>query len=72
MWKCALCLVVLTLTLKAMIMHIRMTHASTSNFNVVCGIENCSKKYNKFDSFYRHIKRTHGHLYEATVYEEVR
>lgn len=69
MWKCALCMVVLTLTLRAMLIHIRMTHGTSPNFDLICGIEGCPRQYRIFDSFYKHVKRTHGHLYEETIHK---
>ena len=37
--------------------HIGYVHAHDPNFNVVCGIEGCSRNYDNFQSYKRHLYR---------------
>lgn len=52
-WSCGLCLFA-CLLLSQMLSHIRQFHSGDEDFQITCGISNCEKSYNKFDSFYRH------------------
>ena len=42
-----------------MLSHIRQVHSGDEDFQITCGISNCEKSYNKFDSFYRHVRNRH-------------
>ena len=47
------------LLLSQMLSHIREVHSGDEDFQITCGIANCEKSYNKYNSFYRHIKNHH-------------
>ena len=49
--------------------HIGYVHAHDPNFNVVCGIEGCSRSYGNFLSYKRHLYREHRHVFNLEVYE---
>ncbi len=39
--------------------YIGSVHSYDPNFCVTCGIENCTRTYTKYDSFRKHIQRSH-------------
>ena len=51
--------------LSGYLLHLRIRHASESNFRVVCGISGCGAQYDKYASLYKHICRHHRHLLPA-------
>ena len=57
-FKCPLC-VFLAATLTLILGHIRLVHSSDPGFNVTCGIDGCSRKFQTFRSLYQHIYRKH-------------
>ena len=58
-WVCGLCAGFASLLLAHMLSHIRQVHSDDDDFRITCGISGCDKSYNKFDSFYRHVKNHH-------------
>lgn len=52
------------LLLSQMLSHIRQVHSGDEDFQITCSISNCEKSYNKYDSFYRHVKNCHHVLLE--------
>lgn len=58
-WRCAICLLVLTLTLKDLLSHINRSHSQDPSFHVVCSINGCPTTFRKYNSFYRHVIRNH-------------
>ncbi len=59
MWLCSICLVFSAITLRALVRHIAMQHASQPNFKVTCGINGCPDEYKKIDSYRKHLRRKH-------------
>ena len=59
MWTCGLCVGFASLLLSQMLSHLRLVHSDDDNFRITCGILDCDKSYNKYDSFYRHVKSQH-------------
>lgn len=64
MWRCAICLTVLAFSLKLLLSHINLEHASSPNFSIQCGIDGCPKVFEKFPSFYKHVTRYHSDAYQ--------
>lgn len=46
-------------TMRIVLGHLRTVHSSDPRFNVVCGIDGCSRSYHTFSGFYSHIYRQH-------------
>ena len=46
-------------TMRIVLGHLRTVHSSDPRFNVVCGIDGCSRSYRTFSGFYSHIYRQH-------------
>lgn len=66
-WRCVICCVFVTLTLKSLLSHINLAHSHSPDFRVKCGIDGCTKEYRVYNSFWYHIKRTHSqHLLRTT------
>ena len=59
-WRCVICFAFIALTLTALLSHINRAHGRSSNFSVICGIDDCREQYRVFNSFYYHIKRRHA------------
>ncbi|KAK7886548.1 hypothetical protein WMY93_026169 [Mugilogobius chulae] len=59
-WRCMICLIFVSLTLKVLLSHINLTHGRSPDFWVHCGIDDCAQDFRVFNSFFRHIKRTHS------------
>lgn len=59
-WRCMICLVFVALTLKVLLSHINGIHGRSPDFWVYCGIDGCEQDFRVFNSFFRHIKRTHA------------
>ena len=58
-WRCMICVVFVALTLKVLLSHINASHSRSPDFWVYCGIDGCEQDFRVFNSFFRHIKRTH-------------
>jgi len=48
--------------LSGYLLHLRIRHANDVNFRVICGISKCRCEYDKYASFYKHIRRHHSDL----------
>ncbi|XP_052000921.1 uncharacterized protein LOC127656578 [Xyrauchen texanus] len=64
-WRCMICFVFVALSLKVLLSHINAIHGRSPDFWVYCGIDGCEQDFRVFNSFFRHIKRTHP-LYLTT------
>lgn len=58
-WRCMVCFIFVALSLKALLSHIHVIHGRSADFWVFCGIDGCEQEFRVFNSFSRHIKRTH-------------
>lgn len=58
-WRCMICFVFVALSLKVLLSHINASHSRSPDFWVYCGIDGCEQDFRVFNSFFRHIKRTH-------------
>lgn len=58
-WRCMICIVFVAISLKILLSHINVTHGRNADFWVFCGIDGCEQEFRVFNSFYRHLKRTH-------------
>ncbi|CAM4572006.1 unnamed protein product [Leuciscus chuanchicus] len=58
-WRCMICFVFVALSLKVLLSHINASHSRSPDFWVYCGIDGCEQGFRVFNSFFRHIKRTH-------------
>ena len=47
--------------------HIYQSHSHGRNFFVTCGIDGCPATYQRYHSFYKHVKSLHSHLYDDTT-----
>ncbi|KAM6995177.1 uncharacterized protein LKV04_007412 [Tautogolabrus adspersus] len=66
-WRCAICLIFVTFTLKLLLSHINRMHSRSPDFRLPCGIDGCTEEYRVYNSFYHHVKRRHSqHLVEST------
>lgn len=65
-WRCLICLVFVALSVKVLLSHINAVHSRSPDFWVYCGIDGCDQDFRVFNSFFRHIKRTHP-LYLTTA-----
>lgn len=59
MWRCMICIVFVAISLKILLSHINVTHGRNADFWVFCGIDDCDQEFRVFNSFYRHLKRSH-------------
>ena len=59
MWRCMICIVFVAFRLKLLLSHINVTHGRSADFWVFCGIDGCEQEFRVFNSFFRHLKRTH-------------
>ncbi|KAL3970579.1 LETM1 and EF-hand domain-containing protein 1, mitochondrial [Sarotherodon galilaeus] len=59
LWRCMICFIFVSLTLKVLLSHINAAHGRRQDFWVYCGIDGCEQDFRVFNSFFRHIKRTH-------------
>ena len=62
-WKCEICLLFTSLTLKTLVRHIAVEHAGMPNFKVKCGVDGCPEEYTKMNSYRKHLRTCHGHEY---------
>lgn len=58
-WRCMICLVFVALSLKVLLSYINAIHGRSPDFWVYCGIDGYEQDFRVFNSFSRHIKRTH-------------
>ncbi|KAL2102281.1 hypothetical protein ACEWY4_001449 [Coilia grayii] len=58
-WRCMICVFFVAFSLKILLSHINVTHGRNADFWVFCGIDGCEQEFRVFNSFYRHLKRTH-------------
>lgn len=59
LWRCIICFVFVALTPKVLLSQINAVHGQSQDFWVYCGIDGCEQDFRVFNSFFRHIKRTH-------------
>lgn len=65
-WRCVICLVFITFSLKHLLSHINRMHSRSPDFRLLCGIDGCTEEYGVYNSFY-HVKRRHSkHLLQST------
>lgn len=64
-WRCWICFVFVALSLTVLLSHINASHSRSPDFWVYCGIDGCEKDFRVFNSFFRHIKRTHLEYYRT-------
>ncbi|CAG6022021.1 unnamed protein product [Menidia menidia] len=61
-WSFMICFVFVALSLKVLLSYsIIKSHSRSPDFWVYCGIDGCEQDFRVFNSFFRHIKRTHFH-----------
>ena len=60
--ECFICHSTAGNTFSDIVRHIGYVHAHDPNFNVVCGIEGCTRSYINFMSYRRHLYREHKHF----------
>lgn len=58
-WRCSICTVFTTFSLKLLLSHINRLHSRSPDFRILCGIDGCSEDYRVYNSFYHHVKRRH-------------
>lgn len=58
-WECSICFVFTALTIRSLVKHITVTHASEPNFKVKCVIPGCQAEYKKINSLRTHLRRRH-------------
>ena len=62
-WKCAFC-VFSTLFLHVLLTHLNTRHNSENDFFAYCGIDGCDGRFQKANTFARHVREKHRpHLY---------
>ena len=64
-WKCEICLFFTTITLKMLVRHVAVEHASKPNFKVKCGVDGCPNEYKKMNSFRKHLRTCHAAQYSV-------
>lgn len=64
-WRCSLCPVFVALTLRVLMNHIYTVHSNKINFFVRCGVNNCPATFQRYHSFYKHVKKKHDKEYEG-------
>ncbi|XP_056285082.1 uncharacterized protein LOC130203183 [Pseudoliparis swirei] len=67
LWRCFICCVFISFSLKLLLSHINRQHSRSPDFRLLCGIDGCTEEYRVYNSFYHHVKRRHSqHLHEGT------
>ena len=62
-WKCTFC-VFSTIFLHLLLSHLNTTHNSENDFFVYCGIDGCDQRFQKANTFARHVREKHrSYLY---------
>ena len=70
-WVCTICNVFQAITLRNLLSHYNRVHGNESNFRVVCNIDECPASFTKFNSFYKHVRRSHQQAYEGSIVDNV-
>ncbi|XP_061767877.1 uncharacterized protein LOC133559880 isoform X2 [Nerophis ophidion] len=66
-WRCVICLIFVTFSLKLLLSYINRMHSRSPDFRLLCGIDGCTEEYQVYNSFFHHVKRRHSqHLVEST------
>lgn len=58
-WRCSICTVFTTFSLKLLLSHINRLHSRSPDFWLLCGIDGCTEDYRVYNSYYHHVKRRH-------------
>lgn len=66
-WRCAICLVFISLTVRELLSHINLSHGNSPNFQIICGINNCPMRYRRYHSFYKHVRYIHSEFYDSDL-----
>jgi len=62
-WNCAFC-VFSTILLHLLLTHINTRHNDQKDFFAFCGIDGCDRRFQKANSFARHVREKHvSYLY---------
>ena len=71
LWKCSLCTVFVAVTLRILMNHYYTVHSNEVNFSVRCGVNDCPATFQRYHSFYKHVKRRHKNEYEVVSSKEL-
>ena len=58
-WNCAFC-VFSTIMLHLLLTHLNTRHNDKSDFSVFCGIDGCDRRFQKANTFARHVREKHS------------
>ena len=62
-WRCPICITFLCLTIRILLNHTYVSHSAHPNFHVACVVDGCSRTYNRYHSFYKHVTTVHREHY---------
>jgi hypothetical protein len=63
-WKCSLCAVFVAVTLRVLMNHYYTVHSNEVNFSIRCGVDDCPATFQRYHSFYKHVKKKHRRAYD--------
>jgi len=66
---CSLCTGRVFSCAKSYLWHLRVRHANDARFRVTCGISGCRNEYDKYSSYYKHLRRKHSDVYLSSLSE---
>ena len=61
-WVCSSCFVFTAVTIRSLVRHITVAHASKPNFKIKCVIPGCLTEYTKINSLRTHLRRRHKQI----------
>lgn len=65
-FSCTICNRFAAGDLYAVLRHVGSTHSFEPDFQITCGVSNCSRTYKNFRSFRKHVLRMHAHALDAS------
>ena len=69
-YVCQVCFRFAAPNFKATLRHIGAVHSHDSNFNVLCGIEECPRTFLNYHSFRRHIRDKHAFMLDSAIHRD--
>ena len=69
-WVCSICFVFTSVTIRSLVRHITVAHASKPNFKIKCVIPGCPTEYTKINSLRTHLRRRHKQICVDTPVED--
>lgn len=71
MWECSICRGYHGTNLRSLLHHISCVHRFSVVFACYCPVTQCFRKFQKYDTLYKHVKKDHAEVYNEVTPADV-